>query len=582
LLLIASSFFLGTKISNAQNDQCSTDPHTWPPPQIDFCLKQLTSALDSSLNATRPLESQLNALQTEIKGIKDRLSAIEGDLVIKRQNIDKGYKDLTAKTEILNTAIQDIYKKQSGVSPLTMFISSKNVEDFLRSLSFQQAIISHDREIVVNFALLLTDLETQKKSLESEEAQLTSLKANLDDQSSKLDKIVSGAKAYQANLSSQIAQLSAIQQQVLGQRLSDLGISLYASMAGGCSSDIGKLAPFSNGFGAFTYGVPNRVGLNQYGAKGRAEAGQKYPDILNAYYANFQMGNLGNPNITVSGNNDYGESVNQTWDLETYLQHIYEVSASWPTEALRAQAIAARSYVLAYTNNGSSPICADQHCQEVKLTPHDSPCDGWCQAVKDTAGQVMVQGGSAIKAWFSSTHGGYVFSSGDIGWSSTSWTKEAQDASGPISSFSDLTNNAYDKGSPLFYCDWGSRSNYNNTAWLTNDEFADIINVLLLVQADSSTKEHLYQVDRANPAGTDTWDAGRVKQELQNRNITPFNSVSSISVSADFGGGRVNSVNVSGNRTATFVGSDFKSYFNLRAPAKIQIVGPLYNIEPEH
>ncbi|KKU34644.1 MAG: hypothetical protein UX50_C0015G0016, partial [Candidatus Beckwithbacteria bacterium GW2011_GWA1_46_30] len=28
-----------------------------------------------------------------------------------------------------------------------------------------------------------------------------------------------------------------------------------------------------------------------------------------------------------------------------------------------------------------------------------------------------------------------------------------------------------------------------------------------------------------------------------------------------------------------FTGSEFKDWFNLRAPANIQIVGPLYNVE---
>jgi peptidoglycan hydrolase-like amidase len=191
----------------------------------------------------------------------------------------------------------------------------------------------------------------------------------------------------------------------------------------------------------------------------------------------------------------------------------------------------------------------------------------------------MVQGGNPIKAWFSSTHGGYVHSSGDIGWSGTSWTKNAQDASGNIGSFSDLKNNAYDKDSPWFYCDWGSRSGYGGTAWLKSDEVADIANVLLLVQNDGGTKEHLYQPDKPNLAGTETWDAARVKQELQNRNIAPFSSVSNVSVDADFGSGKTNSVTISGNKTQNFSGSDFKTYFNLRAPANIQIVGPLYNVE---
>lgn len=109
---------------------------------------------------------------------------------------------------------------------------------------------------------------------------------------------------------------------------------------------------------------------------------------------------------------------------------------------------------------------------------------------------------------------------------------------------------------------------------------ADIANVVKLASIDSSVNEHLYQTDKGNPAGTDTWDAGRVRQELQNRGETPFTSVSGISVDVDWGAGKVSTVHISGDAPdPAFSGSFFKTYFNLRAPANIQIVGPLYNVE---
>src|SRR5581483_3365001 len=164
--------------------------------------------------------------------------------------------------------------------------------------------------------------------------------------------------------------------------------------------------------------------------------------------------------------------------------------------ALKAQAIAARSFALAYTNNGGGSICPSQQCQVVKQELNNGT---WQSAVDATKGIVMTNGGQPIKAWFSSTHGGYGFSSSDIGWSSTPWTKRFTDTSGGVSSFSDLQNNAYDKNSPMFYCDWGGRSSANGTAWLKSDELADIVNAVLLAEKDASTKSHLYQVDKGNP-----------------------------------------------------------------------------------
>jgi len=59
-----------------------------------------------------------------------------------------------------------------------------------------------------------------------------------------------------------------------------------------------------------------------------------------------------------------------------------------------------------------------------------------------------------------------------------------------------------------------------------------------------------------------------------------FNTITDVSVGVDFGTGRTTTVTISGDAPSqTINGDDFKNYFNLRAPANIQIVGPLYNIE---
>ena len=192
----------------------------------------------------------------------------------------------------------------------------------------------------------------------------------------------------------------------------------------------------------------------------------------------------------------------------------------------------------------------------------------------------MINNGSPVKAWFSSTHGGYIFRSSEIGWSDTAWTKHGSDFDGSVNNFSDLVSRAYDRDSPWFYCDWGSRSEYNKTAWLKPSEMADIVNVVLLARADSSTRENLYQLDKPHPYGGTVWDEGKVRQELNNRGISSFSNIDSGSVSADFSYGKTNSITFSGDGgSVTFDGSEFKNFFNLRAPANIQIVGPLYNLE---
>lgn len=554
--IIASISFV--HFVNAEDLNCD-DVSNLNESQLSTCLDQVRNALSQSEKATKPLEDQMNA-------IRNRVNFIEKDLVVKEKNINASYKNLEKQQLTLYATIRDYYIKSYYNSPLLLLLSSNSVSELTQTLEYQKVATDRDKAIITNIVISITTLEQRQKELESEKVSIVAVKE-------KLDKVVTEAKSYQANLSTQIAKISARQQEILAQRLASLNIPRSASTGmSGCVDDRDKDPGFSPRFAFFTYGVPNRVGLNQYGANGRAKAGQSVETILNAYYQNFELKKdySTDININVEGHGGY--------NIEEYVKRIYEMPESWEMEALKAQAIAARSYALSYTNNGAGSICTTQSCQVFKPEPKGGR---WEQAVNETKGWVMVSGGNPVKAWYSSTHGGYIFATNEIGWSSTGWTKHATDTtSGNAGNFNELTSNAYDKDSPWFYCDWGSRSQYNKTAWLKSSEIADIANIILLAKADSSTAEHLYQTDKGNPAGTETWNEDRVKQELRSRNITPFNSVSNISISADFGFGKTTTVSISGDGGSTSIsGQEFKDWFNLRAPANIQIVGPLYNIE---
>jgi SpoIID/LytB domain protein len=414
-------------------------------------------------------------------------------------------------------------------------------------------------------------LEQKKKQLEGEKVRLSKIKEETNSQAKFLEKEIGGAKKYQMQLSSQIAHLSTRQQELLAQKLASL--NLPTSLGGGplyCTDDRKLDPPFRPAFAFFTFGIPHRVGLNQYGAYGRAKVGQNYQDILHAYYDNVSFTKRdANTKIKVQG---YGEM-----KLEDYLLGIYEMPGDWPKEALKAQVVAARSYALAFTNNGKDEICTTQACQVYK---GGNKGGDWERAVKETEGEIMMAGGEIVKAWFASTFGGYTFTSGDVWSSNKSWTKRSRDANGDITSFSDLFAKAYDRDSPCFYAAQGFRNEYAKSAWLKESEVADIVNVLLLAKKDNGTQSHLSQSDKPNPDGTDTWDEGRVKTELRNKGVTPYNSISDISIDWDKGLGKTTNIIISGDGGRnTFDGEEFKSFFNLRAPANIQVVGPLYNIE---
>ena len=541
----------------------------------DFLRALLAKCGESIQNmekAVKPSRAELDRMNKAIAAFEARIKTIEADVFIKTQEIAVGEKELEASLVLANERIRQFYMRSYSLNPMYLLLSSTNIGSALRIMGYQQAAVNEDKKIITQIAITVKDLEDKKKALEDEKATLAALKADTDRRAVAVRALVAQADAYESKVQGYIAVISARQQEFLAAKLAGLGIPLFALSGGGCSSDLtnGKDPGFGGGFGFFTYGVPNRVGLNQYGAWGRAKAGQNYETILRAYY-NYDSISDANAQIRVDG---YG-----TYSLDDYVKRVYEVPDSWTDNdmaALKAQAIAVRSYALAYTNNGQGSICTTQQCQVFKPDPKGG---NWETAVNATAGKVMMQGGNPIKAFFSSTHGGYAYNTGDLsGWSQTSYTKRMVDTpNGSVGGFSDLRSNAFDRDSPWFYCDWGGRAAYGGTAWLKPEELADIVNVILLASQDGSAQNHLVQTDKPNPDGTDTWDAGTVRSKLGG---SAYNSISDVSIQADFGSGKVTSVTVRGDgKSDTFDGDKFKTYFNLRAPSTIQIVGPLYNVE---
>ncbi|WP_345219187.1 SpoIID/LytB domain-containing protein [Georgenia halophila] len=105
--------------------------------------------------------------------------------------------------------------------------------------------------------------------------------------------------------------------------------------------------------------------------------------------------------------------------LEDYLRGVVprESPASWPIEALKAQAVAARSYVLAEGRRGHNFDTCDTTACQVYGGRATVAWDGrvtWAKessrtsrAIGETAGEVRMYGGAVAFTQFSSTNGGY-------------------------------------------------------------------------------------------------------------------------------------------------------------------------------
>src|SRR5207253_1281933 len=99
-------------------------------------------------------------------------------------------------------------------------------------------------------------------------------------------------------------------------------------------------------------------------------------------------------------------------ELESYLQGVLpsEIYASDPAETIRAQAVAARSKLLAGLGDPAThepyDICSDQYCQMYRGLERQE--GRTTVGVRSTAGEVLIDAhGELVKANFSDTCGGH-------------------------------------------------------------------------------------------------------------------------------------------------------------------------------
>ncbi|MBI4084600.1 MAG: hypothetical protein HY431_01715 [Candidatus Levybacteria bacterium] len=293
--------------------------------------------------------------------------------------------------------------------------------------------------------------------------------------------------------------------------------------------------------------------MSQYGARGRAQSGQDHKTILKAYYGKEPVGKDTGGTIKVAG---FGEM-----DFEgKYLLGIAEMPSTWHPEALKAQAIAARTYANRYKTEGRE-ICTTEACQVYNDGKAAAPPDAWKQAVEVTRGQVLED----VVTYYASTHGGFA---SPIGWDTT-------DGSGG----GDFIEKTYDKigGSPWLYKAWYTKG-YSSSSdkcgrsnpWLSSSDMADIINAAFVLYNGGSGDE----TGRVTPVTTSCWGGNPYSiDELRSVSDKYGGGISSVSgVSVLQGNGSTNEVVFQTDKgEKRLSGTNFKTAFNLRAPGFLSI-----------
>lgn len=570
ILVVLLAFFAGIARADVN---CGNDLNC-----LQGQIDDLRKSLQMSVAATTPLENEISKLSARIRSIQGQI-----DVAVKKEkqteaNIKDRSEKVSTQYVVLSVKMREFYKRIRSQPLWVGLFSGKDMGEARRELVYREESNDKDKQVILALVQEIGGLEQDKKNLEIQKASLGKLQAELDKQNSFFQGEVKKAKAYQADLSGKIAALTELQSKIKAEKEGTFSTTVGdVPLADDPASRPDYNPGFSPAFAVFSFGAPHFKGMSQYGAYGRAKSGQGVEEILRAYYGGVEIKKDydAGKQISVQG---YGRM-----DIETYTKRIYEVPNSWGEnggfEALKAQAVAARTYALAWTNEGNGgAICTDQGCQVYK---NSNKGGKWEEAVNATRGWVLVKDGKLIKPWYASTSGGYQES-----YDALAHRKDGSSYNTPAiwdtpNGRGGWTSQAYEKtgGSPWFYKAWYRNRNGDSCGrsnpWLTAEQMADILNAWV-VRYKSGKEERLVPLQGCG--GGNPYSMTELREKAKTLG-GGYEKVTSVSVSYS-DGGYTSNVHFETDRGGVDVkGSEFKEAFNVRAPGWVSLKSGLFNIE---
>jgi len=547
-------------------------------------LQQAKEALDQAKQKESELADGLSPLQATLNTAIAQVKVKEAEVakILAELNQEEALLD-NQKTQ-RDIRIRALYKRLSSekANQVVNLLDANNLVSFAKVAEYQSQALAEEERLILELDQKVDTIDQRRAELQAELDKLAEERRLAQQKVDNLQYQINLARNQQYSANSQIANLNKDIQGLTQKQQQILAAKAAANNVGG---SLGDSAPTSydpappsspdQKYAFASYGVPHRVGMSQYGAYGRAQAGQNYKQILNAYFHNVTIGTHGSVPSTINVHT-YG---NMSLE-DRYLVGIHEMPRSWSMEALKAQAVASRSYAVANLDR----IANTPPNQLAQVYHPDDPAHGnhwdqrWYQAIQETRGIIVIQNNAAVSAYFSSTAGGITQQSGQVWLNNLPFLKVAEDCNG------NWPNNCYDSISPWFHKPWGDRTGKTETStgnncqscnpWLTKAEMVDLFNIALLHQQHNGSFNNV-GVDVA-PVGS----GGSSHEAIRSKVNGPVTGFSTINVYQNKSIGQTGTVQLVGTNRG-IVNIPAASVFaavNVRAPGSIYLNSKLFDV----
>src|SRR3972149_3517117 len=256
---------------------------------IDGDINQVTSQLNKQQKQLADLEKRQQQLSQDISSASLSLSQVSSQLTAAEKELSAIEKDLDAKENELagweadrDALVRELYK-QNRVSSIEIIFSADDLEGSAHQFQYYNESLRSLSERIAQLAGQVAVFKSNRAAAKKLRDELATLRSQYQ----------ASLYSSQSQLSSTSSQLSSVKSSIKNLTAKQEQLILEKFAASGGTETIGESAPsskklppspFSPSWMVGTYGFPHRVGMNQYGAYGRAIANppQNYSTILKA------------------------------------------------------------------------------------------------------------------------------------------------------------------------------------------------------------------------------------------------------------------------------------------------------------
>ncbi len=439
-----------------------------------FCLILSASFSIQPTNANQEIEEEKSQAEQELEELKAGRGIFESQISDVNQ-----ISEFEEKFLKLNSQLEDIVIQQEKIEKDIKDLDIKQIKlkDYIPQVTEQKKVllselymISDDKLFFLSYLTSADNFFNSMKGKDETQILMEGKVRKID----LIDKVLELIKKREELYKKKVAELESQKQDLIEKfllSLGEIGVSSERDFVGWNRAE-GDSFVFVGG------GTEHGIGMSQYGAKGLAELGKNYQEILGHYYQNTKMGQRNTSGVKVrigivlggaggkiyarggtahmagklieqddfvevspaighaiirpdspatyfevdykaSGYNEYFGAIEvknvggslftiNHINVEQYLKGVVpaEMPRSWPLEALKTQAVAARAYALRQIKPEAIFDMDDSTRFQVYLGKkyQFSATD---KAVDETAGQVVMYGSEIIPCYYHSTSGGY-------------------------------------------------------------------------------------------------------------------------------------------------------------------------------